>query len=172
MLSVGYFGHPPNVDAAYWFASRVLPLIRVAIPDARVRMVGAGTEEVASLAEYDGVELAGYVEDLDPEMAACAFALAPIREGGGLRTKVLESFAYGRTMVVTPIATAGIQAHDGVQIRVAIGARRFAEACIELLRDHDLRRRMEVASRALVLEHYTDQKMARRAEAIYRELIG
>lgn len=172
MLSIGYFGHPPNLDAACWFVERILPLVRAEVPDACLRLIGGdATDAIVALADQPGVELVGRVPELDQEMSGCALTLAPSREGGGLRTKVLESMAFGRTMVATSIATQGILVEDGQQLRIADDAEGFAAAIIELLRDTKSRHAMEIASRELVMTHYTSTAMAERAEAIFRGML-
>ena len=173
LLSVANFGHPPNIDGTIWFVNRVFPRVRAEVPNVTVRLVGGGpTDDIVALAENPGVELVGYVEDLAPEMEACALTLAAVREGGGLRTKVLESFAYGRTAVVTPIGAAGIVAEDGVEFRIGVDERATADAIVELLRDDEKRHSMEEAARELVLLNYTNELMANRSEAVYRELMA
>ena len=172
LFSVCYFGHLPNVDAAIWFVSRVLPLVRAEIPDATVRLAGSGaTDEIVALVEHPGVSLLGFVEDLAAEMQGCALTLAPPREGGGIRVKVLESFAYGRTTVVAQIGAAGIRATDGVEFRLADDERSFAAAIVELLRDTDKRHAMERAARELVLDCYTAEKSALRSENTFKEML-
>lgn len=52
---VGHMDYPPNIDAARWFATEVLPLIRQRVPDMRFAVVGANpTREVQALADMDG----------------------------------------------------------------------------------------------------------------------
>lgn len=171
ILSVGNFGHIPNIDAAIWFVTRILPHVQSEIPDATVRLVGGGaTDAIVALKEHPGVELLGRIEDLTPEMAGAAITIAPVREGGGLRTKVLESFAFGRTMVMTPLGAVGIRATDGVECRIAADERSFAAALVEVLRDDDKRHAMERAARELVLRHFTADIMTQRSESLYREL--
>jgi GT2 family glycosyltransferase/glycosyltransferase involved in cell wall biosynthesis len=172
MLSIGYFGHPPNVDATFWFVQRILPLVQSEIPEAQLRLIGGGaTEEIMALAANPGVTIVGKVAELLDEMENCALTLAPSREGGGLRTKVLESLAFGRTMVVTPVAASGILVEDGRHLRIANGEKGFAAAIVELLRDTKLRHSMELKARDLIMRHYTSSTMADRAEAIFREAI-
>jgi glycosyltransferase involved in cell wall biosynthesis len=169
---VANFGHPPNVDGTIWFVNRVFPRVRAEVPNVTVRLVGRGpTDDIVALAENPGVELVGYVEDLGPEMEACALTLAAVREGGGLRTKVLESFAYGRTAVVTPIGAAGIVAEDGVEFRIGVDERETADAIVELLHDDEKRHAMEESARELVLLNYTNELMADRSEVIFGELM-
>jgi GT2 family glycosyltransferase/glycosyltransferase involved in cell wall biosynthesis len=171
ILSVGYFGHAPNIDAAIWFVHRVLPLVQAEVPDAMLRFAGGGaTDAIVALKEHPGVELLGRVKDLFAEMENCTITIAPVREGGGLRTKVLESFAYGRTMVVTPLGASGIEVTDNVECRIATDEHAFAAAVVELLRNEDQRRAMENAARELVADHYTSEIHARRSESLYREI--
>jgi glycosyltransferase involved in cell wall biosynthesis len=161
------------VDGIIWFVTRVFPRVRAQVPDVRLKIVGRGaTDEIVSLAESPGVEFLGYVEDLRPEMEGCALTLAAVRQGGGLRTKVLESFAYGRTAVVTPIGAAGIRGRDGVEFRIGTGESETAAAIAELLQNQEMRHAMEQAARQLVLAEYTIDLVAERSEAIYRELMG
>ena len=172
ILFVGYFAHAPNIEAALWFVRRVLPLVRKEVPEAEVDLVGRrAPPAVEALAKEPGVNLRGYVENLAECMADSALSVAPLREGAGLRSKVLEAFAYGRTMVVTPVAAAGIDAQDGEHFRIAADERSFADAIIELLRDRDRRQRMEQAARALVEQRYTKEMLARSYEVVYREMI-
>ncbi|MHC4512226.1 MAG: glycosyltransferase [Planctomycetota bacterium] len=172
ILFVGYFGHAPNIEGALWLVRRVLPLVRKQVPDAEVDLVGRrAPAAVEALAAEPGVNLRGYVEDLGECMADCALSVAPLREGAGLRSKVLEAFAYGRTMVVTPVAAAGIEARDHEHFRIAGDEQGFARAIVELLQDQDRRQQMEQAARALVEQHYTKEMVAQHYEALYREML-
>ena len=105
-------------------------------------------------------------------MANSALSAAPLREGAGLRSKVLEAFAHGRTMVVTPVAAAGIEARDGEHFRIAGDEQGFARAIVELLKDRDRRQRMEQSARTLVERHYTKEMLAQRYEDLYREMLS
>lgn len=172
LLAVGYFGHHPNVDAMRWFVGSVFGAVRAAVPDVRLRIAGGDpTAEVAALASVPGVEVLGFVADLGAEMAACALTIAPVREGAGLRTKVIESFAYGRAVVATPQGAAGITGAAGHGMRVAADAPAFAAAIIDLLGDEAGRHAMERAARELVLTRFSAEKTAERAESIYREVL-
>ena len=127
--------------------------------------------ERVELPEYRDETFHGYVPDLQPFMEQAAIAIAPLREGGGLRGKVLEAFAHGRTMVATPVAIAGIGALDHKHLRVAADTQAFAAAVVDLLCHHDRRHGMETAARKLVERHYTKEHAAARYEQLYQELM-
>ncbi|MCA8956660.1 MAG: glycosyltransferase [Planctomycetes bacterium] len=173
LLSVCSFRHAPNVDAVLWFVQHVLPLVRAQVPEVRLRLAGADApHSVQALARDPAIELLGFVQDLRVEYAACALALAPLREGGGLRVKVLEALAHRRTVVATPVGIAGIAVRDGVEARVAADAEAFAGAVVALLRDPGKRREMERAGRALVEREYSIERMATRSEEVFDELLA
>ncbi|NYH48494.1 UNVERIFIED_ORG: GT2 family glycosyltransferase [Xanthomonas campestris] len=112
ILFVAGFGHPPNVDGAKWFVSEIFPLIREEHPDVRLVMVGSNpTSEVKALAnEY--IEVAGFVSDeqLAAMYDSARVAIAPLRFGGGMKGKVLESMRYGLPIVTTSTGVQGLSA--------------------------------------------------------------
>src|SRR5262249_10768362 len=58
----GLMAHPPNADAACFFAREVLPVIRRTVPDAEFWIVGRDpTPDVSALAALPGVVVTGFV---------------------------------------------------------------------------------------------------------------
>ncbi len=66
---------------------------------------------------------------------------APLRLGGGMRVKVLESLAAGKAMVATPRAVAGLGLEPGTHALVAESDGELSDALVSLLDDPGLRRR-------------------------------
>src|SRR5437016_665370 len=123
ILLVGFFGHAPNVDAARWFVGDVLPRVRVARPAAHVALVGREPPPaVRALAEPRVVEVTGFVPDLRPWLARAQVVVVPVREGGGVRGKLLEAWAAARPVVATARGVAGLAARDGENVLVHWGA--------------------------------------------------
>ena len=65
ILFVGGFAHPPNIDAALWFARAVLPMVRAAIPSAHLRIVGARPNEAVRGLAGEAVSVHADVSDTD-----------------------------------------------------------------------------------------------------------
>src|SRR5699024_2093258 len=50
VLFVAGFGHPPNVDAAFWLVNEIMPLVWETYPDTKLTLVGANpTQEVRAM---------------------------------------------------------------------------------------------------------------------------
>jgi len=156
LLFVGNLTYGPNLDAATVLAREVLPRVRVARPDATLALVGPHDPgALDGLAADPAVHVAGRVADVGPEYAAATVAVVPLRHGAGTRIKVLEAAAYGRPVVASSAAVAGLDLVSGVHAIVAEGADATSAAVVDLLADPDRVHALTAAARALVEERYS-----------------
>ncbi len=108
VLLVGHLARPENDDGARWLLREVWPHVVAAVPDARVRLVGAGAGPGLVAAAGPGVELAGYVPDLDAEYAAAWCCVVPVRTGAGVKFKAVEALVHGVPVVATTVGAEGV----------------------------------------------------------------
>jgi glycosyltransferase involved in cell wall biosynthesis len=168
---VGYYKHAPNVDAAQWLVHEILPRVRQQVPAARVRLIGRDApSEVAALAREGAVEVPGFVEDLAQALAHATVIALPLRQGGGLRGKLLEAWAAGRPVVTTAVACEGFEVHAGEHCLVADDARAFADALVSCLQQPALRDSLARAGRAHCTEHYSVAAAAAAFDGVYERL--
>lgn len=175
IMSVGAYSHRPNVEGVEFFLRDVWPGVIHQVPDARYRIVGGGVQESlkARWSRIRGVEVVGFVKDLENEYRNTAFTVAPLQWGGGTNIKILESLAYGRTCVITPHAHRGYEAdlpHNGALL-VAVNAIQFREECVKLLEDHELRTRLSAAGSEVVGTTYTYERFRDVVEATVAPLL-
>ena len=167
LLFVGGFRHPPNVDAVLWFVREVFPRIRAARGDVRFHCIGGDVPaEVQALAASDGVQIHGHVPDLQPWLAGCLAAVAPMRYGAGVKGKVNQAMAHGLPVVSTTPAAEGMHLVDGRDVLVADAAEAFATAVLRLHQDEALWTRLAANGRASVARHFSMDA----ARGVVREL--
>ena len=160
----------PNADGVVFFCREILPLIRRAEPDATFTIVGRSpTPAVRRLAEDEGIEVTGRVEDVRPYLQNAAVYVVPLRIGGGTRLKIFEAMAAGRAVVSTTIGAEGLPTEKGRHLLLADTPQDFADAVITLLRDPSMRDAIETQGRALVTERYDWSAAARHLEAAIAE---
>jgi GT2 family glycosyltransferase/glycosyltransferase involved in cell wall biosynthesis len=152
---VGGFQHQPNVDAMQWFVADIWPRVRPSLPEVVFHIVGSKLPpEIAALAG-NGVEVHGFVSDLDGFLDGCRLAVAPLRYGAGVKGKVNQSMAHGQPVVATPIAVEGMAIESGVEALVADSAEHFAEAIVQLYRDGELWQRLSDAGLENTRRHFS-----------------
>jgi glycosyltransferase involved in cell wall biosynthesis len=154
-MFLGGFRHPPNVDCAIHLVQEILPLVREAVGPVPVVIVGSHPpEEVEALAEVDGVEVAGFVEDLGPYFQRHRLMAAPLRFGAGVKGKITHSMAAGLPVVTTSIGAEGLTGVNGEHMLVADDHAGFAAAVAALYRDDDLWRRLSSNAQALAARRF------------------
>jgi sugar transferase (PEP-CTERM/EpsH1 system associated) len=145
----------PNEDAMQYFVREILPRIRQFEPDATLSIIGRSpTPAVRRLASEHGVRVTGSVDDVRPHVAAGSVYVVPLRIGGGTRLKIFEAMAMGKAVVSTTIGAEGLPVTPEQHIVIADAPQQFAEAVVRLVRDDEMRRRLEVGARKLVGERY------------------
>ncbi|MGK2951946.1 MAG: TIGR03087 family PEP-CTERM/XrtA system glycosyltransferase [Thiobacillus sp.] len=151
VVFTGAMDYWPNIDAVSWFADRIFPAIRAAVPAAQFSIVGSRpADAVLALARQPGVIVTGSVPDVRPWLAHAACAVAPLRIARGVQNKVLEAMAMARPVVASAQAAEGIRAEAGRDFILAQGEADFAYAVIAQLQTAS----NAAAARDCILENY------------------
>jgi len=138
LLFVGGFQHPPNVDAVTWFVQEVWPLVHAQAPDMKVRIVGSKMPDTLRALAGPGIEILGFVQDIDPLLAQSRISIAPLRYGAGVKGKVNQAMSHGLPVVATPAAVEGMDLKHGEQVLVADTPETYAQEIIRLYTDRVL----------------------------------
>jgi glycosyltransferase involved in cell wall biosynthesis len=165
VLFVGSFAHSPNIDAAVRLVRDVMPLVWQRLPRLTVTIVGADAPaEVQALAS-PLVDVAGWVEDLQPLLDANRMLVAPLTYGAGLKGKVTQALAAGLPVVTTPVGAEGLA---GLDSRVLVGDHpaTLAAHVVRLCEDDGLWRRLATVGRALIAETCSPQLIRDRLASV------
>lgn len=161
----------PNEDAMVHFVRDMLPLVRQAEPETTLSIIGrAPTPAVQRLAGEPGVIVTGRVDDVRPHVAEGSVYVVPLRIGGGTRLKIFEAMAMAKAVVSTTIGAEGLPVRTGHNIVIADEPAAFAQAVVELIRNPDARRRIELEARRLVVTRYDWSAVAGDFEDALRRL--
>ena len=130
---IGLLSYWPNLHGVQWFVEQCWPRIKKAIPGARLRLVGKGTDGPLQPLGLD-VEGLGWIEDPSEEMATWSGMIVPVHLGSGTRIKIAEAFSRNCPLVSTRLGARGYECENGNELLLADTPGAFAQACINVIR--------------------------------------
>ena len=117
---VGALDFAPNIDGIVHFVRTAWPGIH---PRGRARwllIIGRHpAPAVRALDGLPGIRVIADVPDVRPCLTQAEVVVVPVRQGGGLKNKILEACAMSRPVVATPRALAGLSARPGLDVLTA-----------------------------------------------------
>ena len=91
--------------------------------------------------------------------------------GSGIRIKIIESMALGKTVISTKIGAEGINYTNGKNIMIANNAESFVNAIRELISDRHKCDTIGNNARKLILKDHDNDKLVSDLIVFYREVI-
>ncbi len=158
VLFVGAAG-VPNVDAARWLIETIWPSAQRELgPGATLTIAGSVADTLApEHRAAPGVRAVGFVDALDPLYARATVTVAPLRFGGGLKIKNLESLAHAVPVVTTPVGAQGMEAAAGASMLVGCDALGITAALVRACRDTGLNAAMRRSASGFVSSRFAPE---------------
>lgn len=177
VLYIGRFSHHKGIGHLV----AAMPEIVRQHPGARLALIGFGPEEdnirraVAEAGLADRVRLVGRVphSEVPGWLASADLVVLPSEKVEGLGVALLEALASGTAVVGSRVGGIPEVIRDGVTGLLCRPGdpQDLAAKCALLLGDEDLRNRTTEAGRKLTTEAFSWDRIARRFDEIFRELL-
>ena len=141
---IGTYSSFPNLEAAWFLAEKVFPIVIQKNPSARLKLAGANlpAADATKLRSLGYVDLLGAVVDSNELYSQCRVIALPVFVRGGVPLKIVEAFAREKAVVACPELIEGLEVHDGVDLLVREIPADFAQAISSLLSDDAFCRRL------------------------------
>ncbi|MBT8448727.1 MAG: glycosyltransferase family 4 protein, partial [Gammaproteobacteria bacterium] len=154
ILYIGNLSWQPNMNGLNWFVDHVWSKIKQQEPDAVLNIVGSGEVET-SFDSIEGINMLGYVEDLNELYQTHRAFIVPLLEGSGIRIKILEAFNHGIPVVSTRLACDTIGAEHGNELLIADAAEEFSHCVLNLLQSDKANESISARAKAFLKKHYS-----------------
>lgn len=171
ILFVGTMTWSPNNDGIVWFLETVYSKLKRNKERVEMYIVGKNPSgRVLELArEIEGVNVAGYVESVDPYYDMCDFMVVPLFVGSGQRIKIIEAFSRKMPVLSTTIGAEGLEYINGENILIADTPEEFL-AGIEKYKDVQMRTQVAESARRNYDSHYSTEAIGARFNSIFNEI--
>jgi glycosyltransferase involved in cell wall biosynthesis len=171
LIFVGGEHHFPNKDAVEWFLEETAAEV---FRQFGLRLYVVGKWKPSTVKRYKShpsrVEFVGFIEDLY-EISKDSISIAPVRIGGGLKTKVLLAMAQGLPVICTKFAIEGINAQHLESVMIADTKDSFCW-CVEYLMK-DLNRTFMICQNAqnLIKQAYSQPVVSELRYEFYKQIL-
>lgn len=154
LIFTGNMDFPPNYESALWFIDNVFPLLQHRW---EIRLVIAGAHPVKELLARanERIEVTGFVDDIQKEIARSELYVAPLICGGGFKNKVVEAISSGTFVIGTSLATEFLPAETRGYIPTADLPHELAESILNYLDEPQGFARNLEALRRIVAEQFS-----------------
>lgn len=116
---LGAMNWTPNLEGIQWFIDQVWPAFHRKHPTLTFTLAGRFMPDWMMNTNIPGIEVAGEVDDLASFMQSKAVMVVPLLSGSGIRVKIVEALALGKTVISTSIGAEGINYTTGHDMLIA-----------------------------------------------------
>lgn len=146
----------PNQEAVDWFLSEVWPLVISKNKQAKIYLAGREMPSRYKKMNMPGVDVVGEVAVAREFYASKKIMVVPLLSGSGMRIKIIEGMAIGKTIVSTSIGAEGIHVTHGENILIADTAARFAGEILKVLADDKYCDQLSKNAQQLIAKEYNN----------------
>ncbi len=168
---IGSMDWMPNLEAIEWLLAQVWPQVHRKHPDLHLYLAGKHMPPaLLALDGKDGVVVPGMVADAQLFHLQHNIMLVPLLSGGGLRIKIMEALALGKTVISTSVGAEGIAVRNGEHVLIADTAHAFADKISWCLAHPSEAQAIGQNARKLMFEQYNKSKIIQENISLFKHL--
>ena len=171
LFHLGSMDWMPNREAVEWFLEAVWPEVHRWDPAIGLFLAGKNMPESIKKRQEPGLVVEDFISDAIRYMSDKAVMVVPILSGGGMRVKILEGMALGKTIISTRIGAEGIACTHGENILIADTAAEFIHWIQACRKNPDLYRKIGKAAAHLAASEYNNDLIGKKLYQFYLQIL-
>jgi polysaccharide biosynthesis protein PslH len=169
LFHIGSLEWSPNQEGLIWFLKNCWGKIRSKYPELRFYIAGRNAPKwLSDKLNQPGVVFLGEIGDAFAFMKSKAVMIVPLLSGSGMRVKIVEGMATGKTIVSTSIGAEGLQVENSLNILIADTPGDFIRSIESLIGDKILFDRIGEEASVFVRNNFNYVTIARELTAFYQ----
>lgn len=167
---IGSMNWMPNEEGIKWFLKNVWDKVLERTPDAKLYLAGRNMPKWLRKTKKKNVFVVGEVADAHEFVNKNNVAIVPLFSGSGMRIKIIESMALGKTVITTLVGAEGILYTEFDNIIIADNVPKMVENICRLYQHPEEAEAIGMNARRLVEEVYDNKKIINRLLIFYDEI--
>jgi Glycosyltransferase len=161
---IGSMDWAPNVEGVEWFLDEIWSEIKNQFPEHIFYIAGKNMPAGIRARKDTQTEVVGEVDDFIEFSLSKNIMIVPLLSGGGIRIKILEAMALGKTIISTSLGAEGIGVKSGKELWIADTKEEFMDAIRVCFGNPSIAKQIGNQAKTFVLQHY-------KMDSIYSDLI-
>lgn len=167
MSFIGSLDWMPNQEGLIWFLDKVWENLHSHFPHLTLHVAGRNTPEWIRSMKRKNVVIHGEVSSAKHFINKHSLMLVPLRSGSGMRAKILEGMALGKTVISTSMGLEGIHAQDRSEVLIADTVEQFIDSIQFCYQSNGELKRMGERALDFVGQNYDSRGIARKLVQAY-----
>lgn len=172
IFHIGAMDWQPNIEGVSWFLNKVWNILQAKHPHLKLYLAGRNMSEELKQLIKPNIIIVGEVENAQEFIRSKGVMIVPLLSGGGMRVKIIEGMALGKTIVTTSIGAEGIDYENNKNCIVADVPSEFAEAISKCISDKTFYNEIGKNAKTRAIQQYNNADICKRLILFYQKLIS
>ena len=170
---IGALDWAPNQEGLLWFFKNVWNKVLQNNKNLKFYIAGRNAPDwlLKTISLQKNIIYLGEVADAFEFMRSKSVMIVPLLSGSGMRIKIIEGMALGKTIISTNIGTEGINSSHRENIFLANSPEEFVETIIELSKDEVLCKKIGENASDFIQNHYDNINQSTKLIEFYKQII-
>jgi len=171
LFFIGSMDWMPNQQGLKWFMENVWKRISSVHQELYFHLAGRNFPPEFELLKKDRVIIEGEVADATGFISNKQILVVPLLSGSGLRIKIIEAMAYGKTVISTSLGAEGIEYINEKNILIADTAEDFIRAIEKCITHPSAINQIGSEAKKLIQEKYNPQQITKELLSFLNSLV-
>lgn len=172
VFHIGAMDWRPNADGINWFLKNVWLNVIAKNPSIKLYLAGRNMPDWLISFKMENVVIEGEVPDSHQFLNSKSIMIVPLTSGGGMRVKIIEGMAFGKTIISTAVGAEGIEYENGKNLLIANTEKEFVDVIEKCLNDSVFSDSVGKNARILAETKYDNQVICNRLSDFYKSLLN
>jgi len=172
IVHLGSMDWLPNIEGVDWFLNNVYPKLKIQFGNVPVFLAGKNMPERIFNLAGNNLKIDGRIDDAKKYLFDKQIMIVPLLSGGGMRVKIIEGMAMGKTIISTSVGAEGIRYENGKDLLIADTPEAFFEAISKCLKNPEMAFAIGNHARKLAESFFENKVLGSDIINFYNEVSG
>ena len=168
---IGAMDWKPNLEAVSWLLNDIWPRIQKKIPNAELHLAGKNMPDWLFKNSKQNIFNHKEVKNSSQFIIENDIMIVPLLSAAGIRVKIIEGMAYGKTIISTEIGAEGINYKNGENIIIANNPEDFSEKAKKISSKELDHRKIGMNAREHVTNNYDQQLISKKLISFFETVL-